>query len=67
MTKHLPVEKARDAAKDLEALTTEAVSESPRKRWYDLSAEGLLEAAKTVGEMAAPVVTCVKALIPLLV
>ncbi len=66
MTKHLPVEKARDAAKDLEVLTTEAVSEAPRKKWYDLSAEGLIEAAKTVGEIAAPVVTCVKALLGLL-
>jgi hypothetical protein len=67
MTKHLPVEKARDAAKDLEVLTTEAVSEAPRKKWYDLSAEGLMEAAKAVGELAAPVVTSVKALLSLLV
>ena len=36
-------------ASDLETLTKEATSRSPRRRWWELSAEGIKEAAKTVG------------------
>jgi hypothetical protein len=66
MTTKLPKEQAEQAARDLETLTTEATSKTPRRKWYELSAEGLIEAAKTVGEMAAPVVSAVKAILPLL-
>jgi hypothetical protein len=66
MTKGLPEERAVQAAADLRTLTTEALSKEPRKKWYELSAEGLVEAAKAVGEVAAPVVTAVKAIIGLL-
>jgi hypothetical protein len=55
MAKHLPPEQARQVAQDLETLTTEATSGKPRKKWYELSAEGLKEAAETVGEIATPV------------
>lgn len=66
MAQHLPTGKAREAASDLETLSKETISESPRKKWYDLSAEGLIEAAKTVGDIATPVVTCVKAILGIL-
>ena len=66
MLKQLPPEKQQETARDLETLAQEAVSPTPRRKWYELSAEGLLEAAKTVGEMAGPVVTAVKAVIGLL-
>ena len=67
LAKQLPSEDAEKASKDLEVLTAEAVSKKPRKQWYELSASGLVEAAKTVAEMAAPVATAVKAVLALLV
>jgi hypothetical protein len=66
MTRELPPEKAEEAARDLETLTEEATSENPRRRWYELSAEGLVEAAKAVGESAGPVIKTVKAILALL-
>lgn len=66
MSKHLDSEKSRQAARDLETLTAEATSAAPRPEWYHLSAKGLLEAANFVGEIAAPVVKGVKAVIGLL-
>ena len=65
MAKQLPEKKAEQAAQDLETLTNEATSREPRRRWYELSAEGLIEAAKTVGKMAEPVVKTVEAILPL--
>lgn len=66
LAKKLSPEAAEAVSKDLAALTAEAVSKQPRKPWYELSANGLLEAAKTVAEMAAPVTTAVKAVLSLL-
>jgi len=54
------------AAKNLETLTKEATSKAPDRAWYELSASGLLDAAKTVAEMAAPITTAVKAVLALL-
>lgn len=62
----LPMEKAEGVSKDLAVLTSEAISKEPRKAWYDLSADGLLEAAKTVAGMTAPVTVAVKAVLALL-
>jgi hypothetical protein len=67
MLKALPQGKQEEAARDLEALVQEAVSPTPRRKWYELSAEGLLEAARTVGDMAGPVITGVKGVLALLV
>jgi hypothetical protein len=67
LAKQLPPDKAEPVSKDLLALTSEAVSKEPRKAWYELSANGLLEAAKTVAEMTGPVTTAVKAVLALLV
>jgi hypothetical protein len=66
LAKLTPPEKAEEIARDLESFTKEATSKAPRKKWYELSADGLLEAAKTVAEMAAPVTTAVKAVLALL-
>jgi hypothetical protein len=66
MSKQLPEPKQAETAKDLATLSSEALSQAPRKKWYELSAEGLLEAAKAVGETAAPVVTAVKTVLALL-
>lgn len=67
MLKLLPPDQQEVQARNLEALTTEALSPKPRKKWYELSASGLLEAAETVGKIAAPVITAVKAVTALLV
>jgi hypothetical protein len=66
MCGYLPEDKKKEAARDLEVLTDEATSEKPRRKWYSLSAEGLIEAAKAVGEAANPVVKTVKEIITLL-
>ncbi len=66
LAKQLPPETAEAVTKDLEVLTNEATSQQPRKAWYELSASGLIEAAKTVAEMAAPVSTAVAAVLALL-
>ena len=66
LAKKLPPEKAEVLSKDLNSFTDEVISKEPRKEWYELSAKGLLEAAKTVAEMAGPVTTAVKAVLALL-
>jgi ribosome recycling factor len=62
----LSKDEAEKVSQDLQTLTSEATSKSPRRKWYELSAEGLIEAAKTVAEMAEPVSTAVKAVLALL-
>lgn len=66
MCKQLPEEKQKEVVQDLKVLTDEATSKTPRKKWYDLSAEGLIEAAKAVGEIATPVITTAKAVLAFL-
>jgi hypothetical protein len=66
MAKALPEDAAEQAARDLEVLTQEATSKKPREAWYKLSAEGLVEAAKTVGEVAKPIISTVTAILALL-
>jgi hypothetical protein len=66
MVQRLPEAQQKQAAQDLKTLTDEALSEEPRKKWYELSAGGLIEAAKTVGEIAVPVITAAKAVLAFL-
>lgn len=66
VAKDLPAEKAEEVARDLDALTKEATAAAPRRKWYEVSAEGLLEAAKAVGEAAKPLVETVKLVLALL-
>lgn len=66
LAKKLPEEMAEEVSKNLATLTAEAVSKAPRKKWYELSADGLLEAAKTVASMAAPIATAVSTVLALL-
>lgn len=66
MLKSLPEEKHDDVTHNLEVLAKEATKKEPRKEWYELSANGLIEAANTVGEMAKPVIATIKAILPLL-
>lgn len=66
MSEQLPSKAQERAAQDLKILTDEATSDEPRKRWYELSAEGLIDAAKTIGEIATPVIKTTKEIIAIL-
>jgi len=66
LAKQLPTDVAERTSKDLEVLTSEAVSKNPRKDWCELSAKGLLDAAKTVTKLTVPVTTAVKAVLAFL-
>jgi hypothetical protein len=66
MLQHLPEKKQKQAAQDLKTLSDEALSEEPRRAWYELSAKGLMDAAQAVGEIALPVITTAKAVLAFL-
>lgn len=59
--KKAPPEAQEKAAMNLEMLTKQATAKKPDRAWYDVSASGLIEAAKFVAELAAPITTAVKA------
>jgi hypothetical protein len=52
--------------KNLTRLTEELASPEPDREWYRVSLNGLKQAAETVGELAVPIITTVKALLPIL-
>ena len=62
----LDPETARKAADDLDTLTKEAARPQPRRKWWELSIEGIKEAAESVKEIGVPVLETVKMLVPLL-
>jgi chaperonin cofactor prefoldin len=43
------------AKEDLETFVQEATKPEPRKKWFDLSKQGLIDAAQTVKELAGPI------------
>jgi len=57
-------EKAKTERK-LKLLTEEATQKEPDKEQLALSGKGLIDAAQTCASMAAPVITCVKAVLDL--
>lgn len=66
MTAQMPEEQAKEVTQDLQNLTTEAAKDQPRQKWYQLSGQGLIEAAKTVGAIGKPVIESTKAVLGLL-
>jgi hypothetical protein len=56
MVADMPEEKAKEVSRDLQTLVTEATSDKPRRKWYTLSGEGLIEAARAVGSLGKPVI-----------
>lgn len=68
MLETLPEDKAAELFKDLELLVVEASKDKParRKKWYELSAEGLIEAAKAVGSIGKPVIEATRSVLELL-
>lgn len=53
-------EAAQAMVRDAEALIKETASAKPRKKWYELSIEGLKEAAESLGSVASPVLAIVE-------
>jgi hypothetical protein len=66
LVKKLPPDEQEKAARNLDVLTTQATAKKPDRRWYEVSAEGLAEAAKAVADFAKPVATAVGAVLALL-
>jgi HEPN domain-containing protein len=69
VNKKVPREKTDEGeamVRDTEALIKEAISSKPRRKWYEVSLEGLKQAATNIGEIAEPVLDIVRKLIPLL-
>ena len=69
VSKKAPQDKAEEAetmVRDTEALTKEVASSKPRRRWYEVSLDGLKQAAINIGEIAKPVLDIVGRLRPLL-
>jgi hypothetical protein len=59
LSKMLPEETAREIKQDLDVLQAESTSKSPRKKWYELSADGVIKAATNLGAMGKPVIELV--------
>ena len=59
LTSRLPDDEAALAARDLEDLTREATSSSPRPAWWRRAMDGLISTAKTVTEAGIPVIELV--------
>ena len=66
VTNHMEPAKAGQVASDLEAFTNEAISPTPRHKWYEVTSSGLIDAAKAVGQIGAPVVKVVTEILGLL-
>ena len=57
---------AERVSQDLKSLVSEALSPTPRKAWYEVSAQGILDATKSVAELAAPVTSAISAVLALM-
>ncbi|WP_346796701.1 hypothetical protein R5M92_14635 [Halomonas sp. Bachu 37] len=66
IAENLPPEKAKQMGDDVETLSKEAARPQPRQIQYQVSLQGLIEAAKAVGELAKPVVDTLTKLCQLL-
>ena len=56
-------DEAERAARNLRNLTEAATAKKPDREWFDVSAKRLLEAAKAVASLTAPVTAAVKAVL----
>lgn len=63
LIKALPADEAEQVSRDLKALVDETTSKKPRREWYEVSAKGLLEAAKSVASMTTPITAAVTAVL----
>jgi hypothetical protein len=63
----LDKEGASEVARDLDSLTSEATSDSPRKKWWQLSIDGITDAAQKTADLGKPVLEILSKLTPLLI
>lgn len=66
LKKSLSPDAARQVDDDFAALAKEAAKESPRRQWYELSASGLVDAAKACKDLVAPIGAAVKGVLTIL-
>ena len=66
-SKSMSDERVQSLARDAEALTKEVAAQAPRRKWYELSVEGIKEAAVALGEIGRPILETTSQLVPLLV
>lgn len=59
-------EKTEQMVGDLKTLNNELAKSEPRRKWYELSLEGIKEAASSIGEIGVPILETVTKLMPLL-
>jgi hypothetical protein len=62
----LPSDQRSEVEEDLSVLVEQAGKHKPRREWYELSAKGLVEAAKAVADLSAPIAQSVKTVLDLL-
>lgn len=62
----IPDQAIQTLSEESETLITETTKEQPRKKYLDLSLEGIKEAALALGEIAAPILAIAEKLSPLL-
>lgn len=60
------VEAVEIMTQDAETLVKESTKTKPRRKWYEMSLQGLKDAAKNTGEIAIPVLKLVDKISPLL-
>jgi small GTP-binding protein len=66
MNKELPEEQSVEVAEDLGRLVDEATKPKPNKKWYSVSIEGLIQAAKNLDELGEPVISLSRKVLSLL-
>jgi signal peptidase I len=66
IVKALSKNKADQIVNDLQMLTNEVTNPSPRKKWWELSVEGIKEAAASVGEIGNNTISILNKLLPFL-
>lgn len=66
IVKNMPNDKAKEITEDLQTFVNEASKKQPRRKWYEMSAEGLIDAAKTIGTIGKPVIETVQSISKLL-
>lgn len=60
LLERLPEDMAPHVAEDLELLVKQATSEKPNRKWYEVSAEGLIEASKFIKDFSGNIAGTVK-------
>ena len=66
LVKVFPAQKSEQILNDLTTLKQEAISSKPREKHFQLSAEGILEAAKICADLVNPISTTLKGIYEIL-